>query len=228
MVAPRPALVRPMKGDGQLVNRDVVRWWTVLSTGCLLAGLLTTVAVAWCCAAFVKPWELGSAVIKQTAMLGPGRNEFVCTTHGFGRTRRDRFRGSMIPHGRGTAFSSASGPMEGESTDFAGWPFPALSCVYYGGVGIGPNQAGLGPPDIDWGIELPWSGTVVSWRALPYRPVWAGLTADTVIFAAFWMVLSLMVVFFRRLFRRQRGLCPRCRYDLRGLQHGRCPECGAR
>ena len=31
----------------------------------------------------------------------------------------------------------------------------------------------------------------------------------------------------RRNRRRRRGLCPTCGYDLRGLTHDRCPECGA-
>ncbi len=190
----------------------------------LLLGAVVNVGVAWCCAAFVKPWDLGSAVIEQTAMLGPGRNEFVCTRHGLGRTRRDRFRGSMIPYGRGTAFSSATGPSEGESTDFAGWPFRALSCVYYGGVGIGPNQAGVGPPDIEWGIELPWSGTVVSWRALPYRLIWIGFTINTLFYAAIlWLLISGPFVL-RRFLRRRRGLCPTCAYPMG--ESAVCSECG--
>ena len=28
--------------------------------------------------------------------------------------------------------------------------------------------------------------------------------------------------------RQRKGLCPRCGYDLRGLNAARCPECGAR
>src|SRR6185369_3138761 len=57
-------------------------------------------------------------------------------------------------------------------------------------------------------------------RALPLRPVWAGLAADALVFAAAWFALLVGVGAARRARRRRRGLCEACGYDRRGLAEG--------
>jgi hypothetical protein len=64
-------------------------------------------------------------------------------------------------------------------------------------------------------------------RSISSRPVWLAIP--------YWLVMAIWVLLFAgtlasyrpwlRRFRRRRGLCTRCGYDLRGSTN-RCPECG--
>lgn len=65
------------------------------------------------------------------------------------------------------------------------------------------------------------------YRALPLRPIWSGLAADTALFAALSWLLLFMPSIARRRLRARRGACPACGYDLRATPPGSpCPECG--
>jgi hypothetical protein len=102
----------------------------------------------------------------------------------------------------------------------AGWP---LSCVW--GAAMESHQgilttfglAAVGP--INSAPPL---------RAIAVAPLWPGLAADTAFYSAAWWLILFVPRRLRRTLRRRRGLCPACRYDLRGLPPGAlCPECGA-
>jgi hypothetical protein len=63
--------------------------------------------------------------------------------------------------------------------------------------------------------------------ALPCNPLWPGLLADTLFFAACAWGLWRLPLALRRRSRRRHGLCPRCAYSLAGLpENAACPECG--
>ncbi len=65
---------------------------------------------------------------------------------------------------------------------------------------------------------------------LPLRPVWPGFAINTVLYAAMLWLLTLGTFTARRFFRRKRGHCIKCGYDLRGTSGGGgavCSECGA-
>lgn len=65
-------------------------------------------------------------------------------------------------------------------------------------------------------------------RVFPFLPLWPGLIANTLIFAAAWGGLFSLLRAARRALRRRRNLCPACAYDLRQTPPGSpCPECGA-
>lgn len=60
--------------------------------------------------------------------------------------------------------------------------------------------------------------------ALPYRPIWPGLAADTSVYAVLYLVFRAGLLALRGVIRRSRGLCPDCAYPLG--EYDRCPECG--
>lgn len=112
------------------------------------------------------------------------------------------------------------------ATRNAGWPLPSL------GSTIVRTDAGLRGR---WLLPIAprWaSGPHLFARSLPLRPVWPGFVANTALFAAgWWMLLGLPMVVYnviRRRGLRRRGRCPRCGYDLSGLNSDVCPECGTR
>lgn len=60
---------------------------------------------------------------------------------------------------------------------------------------------------------------------VPLRPMWFGMLANTVVYAA--LALGLMAAWrlWRRCRRSKKGHCANCGYDLVGIE-GPCPECG--
>lgn len=112
-----------------------------------------------------------------------------------------------------------------------GWPFPCVWCeftmetdaafrisaVAHGAVEIQSIRQSKGL----------WSGTYPA--VLPWRPVWAGLVGDAVLFSAVWACpLPILAAFssLRRSRRSSRGQCGGCGYPLAGVERAKCPECG--
>ena len=63
---------------------------------------------------------------------------------------------------------------------------------------------------------------------LPLRPIWAGMSVNTIVYAGLvWVVLGLLRVI-RGHIRELLLRCPECGYDLRGNLPQGCPECGWR
>jgi hypothetical protein len=106
-----------------------------------------------------------------------------------------------------------------------GWPRPALWYRVYGSYALNYAFAS----EIEGGILLTPPSTLeiraYQHRALPLRPHWPGILANTAFFAA-----TGSLVFFPSSFRgqrrRRRGHCPHCGYDLRHDLSSPCPECG--
>ncbi len=65
------------------------------------------------------------------------------------------------------------------------------------------------------------------WTALPLLPIWLGMFADTIIWAAALFASLWLIRQPARLFRKNIGHCPKCNYNLHGIDSKRCPECGA-
>lgn len=59
---------------------------------------------------------------------------------------------------------------------------------------------------------------------IPLRPYWPGLLADSAFFALAWRLAVAMFIRARNRSRTRRGLCVKCKYDLKDLPT--CPECG--
>lgn len=59
-------------------------------------------------------------------------------------------------------------------------------------------------------------------------PLWRGLAANTLFYAALLLMPLTMLRWHRTCRRRRRGCCVACRYDLAGIEAEPvvCPECG--
>jgi len=104
-----------------------------------------------------------------------------------------------------------------------GWPWGAL-------VSRANVQVGRQVMFAVWGGR--WIGTPDELfrrhelRALAWQPVWLGFGVNTLIYAALAAVVLEIPRRRRRRWRRIRGKCVHCGYDVRGVLHDRCPECG--
>ena len=102
-----------------------------------------------------------------------------------------------------------------------GWPFRSLKCEYVqpldskefaisGGIALNSERLGVQ-------------------RALPYEPILAGLLANVAAMMVVSIACECAARGLRTVYRRRRGCCVACGYELRGRpeteQHG-CPECG--
>jgi hypothetical protein len=112
--------------------------------------------------------------------------------------------------------------------DARGWPIVALWCEWpecRDFRGHEPFGATLGGIDLTDRRATDVFETAA--RALPYRPIPAGLGVDTGFFAGAWWLVLFGPGWARRAVRRRRGRCEACGYSKKGLGEGAvCPECG--
>ena len=63
-------------------------------------------------------------------------------------------------------------------------------------------------------------------RAYTLKPYWPGFIVNTIFYGMLLWLLIPGPFVFRRFLRARRGHCLKCAYDLRGVDHEACPECG--
>ncbi len=230
--------------------KRIARWLIV----CLSLGVVTTIAVAWACAAWVDPYATVQPSPRRSggAMDGPhytfwivGENKAFGTvrTHSDWDSHKVNDRGArrgpffgppepLIPKWAPFLVPSAdppAGPGHTRVADARGWPFLAMwsGLSYDGGL-----QPPTNVPTIMHGLVLnpnamsgPSPETTV--RMLPLALIWGGFLADVVVYSFGWFALLTLIVAIRRALRSRHGCCVTCGYDLRGTPHGKCPECGS-
>jgi hypothetical protein len=105
-----------------------------------------------------------------------------------------------------------------------GWPFLAMSCdwPWFGGD---PTSE----PQVRGGISLNDAhdgSNPKALRAIPLRPLWPGLIANSAIYAVLWLGALVGIASLRRVLSSAPDTCHRCRHRLVRDQ-SICPECGA-
>ena len=177
-----------------------MRRWLLRILFCLILGAVTTVAVAWSCAALLPQ----SAFISFTGfplLFGEGRVE---TTSGYTR----RFGYSLM--------TSNVYELKGDEYEFgnrvkvlAGWP-----CVAFAEDAEDDERESV---LLDRFVEF-------NDRIIPLRVEAVGFSIDTLFYAAIWGGVFFGFTSAKRLIRIKRGRCPRCGYDLRGQQVGQVSD----
>lgn len=206
-------------------------WW-------LVGGAVVAVVVAWSCASLQSvPWERG---------LGEERYDYVFRwprpvpstwPPAFSERRGTAIGVTKLIVSGGFVGDAGARRCEIEVWEF-GWPFRCLDWESRK-VSSGSNMMDA-PWLTDENSVLEWSyrhGLAHPWLKptpmrypwvprLPLRPMSLGFTLDAVFYASLLFAATCVPNATRRGTRRRRGRCPACGYDLRGLQHSRCPECG--
>jgi hypothetical protein len=228
--------------------KRIARWLIF----CLLLGVVSTIAVAWACAAWVDPYTAiqpsprrsGGAIngryytiwiVGEHAAIGVVRtNSFWRDPSYIDIDLSGPFFGPpepLIPKWAPFLVPSADDPLGPEHVrvaDARGWPFLAM----WSGLSYDePIQLPTKTPTIMHGLVVnadamsgPSPETTV--RMLPLALIWSGFLADIAIYSLVWFAIFALAIIGRRALRSRQGCCVICGYDLRGTPHGQCPECG--
>ena len=143
-------------------------------------------------------------------------------------TQRPGGRSIHKPASWGQFVPRAAAPQPGlRGSDYGfGWPF---TCMWYQVVGQDQGMQVIGA-ELRGGLLISGQPATVGTprcRIIPLYPAWHGLLGNTLIYAAAWASLLILIPMLIRANRRRRGLCPACAYDLRATPAGSpCPECG--
>jgi hypothetical protein len=80
-----------------------------------------------------------------------------------------------------------------------------------------------------WNVAHPRNAEIAGWRGygavLPYGPIWSGIALNASLVAGPLLAMTSFPLI-RRSWRRRRGRCETCNYDLAGSVGPLCPECG--
>jgi hypothetical protein len=139
-----------------------------------------------------------------------------------------------LPEPRELTQSNQQGHTWATAIEERGWPFRAFTCCISAPMG-GPNAPTY---VVDGGIwadrtDAPGSSafqigseSIQAARAVPTRPIWAGLVANTLLWGALFYGLSFVPGAIILAVKGKRSGCPVCGYNLRGQPSPGCPECG--
>ena len=101
----------------------------------------------------------------------------------------------------------------------AGWPALGFTGEMWASAKDGwQNRFVSGAVD----LETPGPGS--RWRLIPWRPLWPGFAANTMLYAAMLWLLARAWSWIRQYLRARRGLCPGCGYPAGSSPV--CTECG--
>ena len=213
----------------------------------LILGAITTIAVAWGCAMWVDRGQ--AKLVEGRTMHGyvwvvhrgsaPG-SEFVLWVKTYGNfvaafpDDEGNLPLDLIPswstisHEINPARPKRYG-LQSQMQDARGWPMLSMRCTFLRTRSV---VGGRTRQEVVSGLEMSpriWASGNCSYRkarALPYIPIPLGFVVNTLFYAAFIGLSIAGRSAGRRVIRRKRGLCIKCGYDLRNVEHEKCPECG--
>ena len=234
------SLGRFVRGRIRVIDRRAV---IALASGCLVMGVLSTVASAWICALIVSERvRRGPEDVEWRDGDRPRYSRWVVRCHAEPGALRIRSNWSPpVPWDDAASIRAAADeppippwggylqPTEREGfariVDARGWPMLAMyGCFEERAPAWGDPPPG-GEPDIAGAIML----NAETPRILPLAPIWPGFAVDALFYGALWLLIHLLLVdpgITRRSLRHHHGRCLKCGYDLRGGPHEKCPECG--
>jgi hypothetical protein len=118
----------------------------------------------------------------------------------------------------------------------AGWPIRCLTTSsWLDDAGQRASMATTKPLKYDWGVQPPaWlkpqRASSRTWPPgplpLPTRPLWPEFLGGATLYGLLLVILYVGSQKARALWRKRRGRCGKCGYDLHGNVTGVCPECG--
>jgi ankyrin repeat protein len=202
----------------------------------LSLGLVTSVALAWAATIFNtgagRYYTIASNGWVGRLHRGPVRITIGAAGDVNGLTPILRRRDDLAEIPRWSRFQDPPSDVDARTEEFAsGWPLP---CLRY----LRQTEGEILVPELDFTnrSELEGDNPLVAIgigrpgvRLLPVGPIWLHLLADAALLGAAWFILLRIHYpwrFVQAMGRVHRGLCPTCRYDLRYIASGRCPECG--
>lgn len=228
-----------------------LQWFTVY----VLLGAITTVVVAWSCAAFVDPFVVVQPSPRKSG--GEVGNEvhsgwLVGVHEAFGARRiRSEWVDKSI-HPSLIFPETYFGPAEPFIPDWApfllptvdapdelrhlrvadgrGWPFLAM----FSEMALDYNRGRKNKaPTITNGIAINKSALTLpspesTVRLLPLAIIGPGFLLNSAMYALLCFGMFKLSSAYRKTSRSRKGLCVKCKYDLRGSQHTNCPECGVK
>ena len=218
----------------------------------LLLGAMVNIAVAWGCSLLINiyafeiitirtensstdSWELSLWEAPGSTLFGSirAKGEFDESMQIF---RTQQPISSILPnwgdlYSQSSIFPEVPGDqifIEGRTIEGRGWPLRTVWCDYGFISDDAQGISYLFPGSRRGMIETPLPVWELSGypRVLPYLPIWCGIAINTIFYAAILWLLFPGKFALRRIIRRKRGLCVKCAYDLRGVEHEACPECG--
>ena len=220
----------------------------------LLAGAIVNVAVAWGCSLW-SPHSLHGRDETHTNFMswqfkverGFGLERVVLTTHGYSFSKTpvpaapDYVETDIASYDHGEQYVTTKMYLT------TGWPWhsfrsktsvlelsrsdkPPINVPDYPKVSW---QSGLilkvNPPRkplMSNNRPLRQMPHVLPSKILPLRPLLLGLLLNTIFYSVIVWLLTLGPFTARRFIRSKRGRCIKCGYDLRNVEHEKCPECG--
>ena len=207
------------RGVAQACEGSDVKRRLVIVAIFLLAGAVVNVGVAWGCAAW-SPFQRQRSMTSHEISM-----RLVSAEHAANNTNLAGLWTGFCFEGWGIDCYCIYGPRPPQPYVLAVWRAGVPLRTLYGKWirhSSGLNKSGIiGPPE----ISNPAVRSMVPTRQIPYKPLLAGFTINTLFYAALlWLPIPGPFAL-RRFLRVRRGRCPKCKYPMG--ESAVCSECGA-
>lgn len=205
----------------------------LLAVSCLLGGFATNVVVAWACTLHPP----GGLVLDTADEIRISVDQFMVTVNVAQSPTTNYVWCQFVPPGEEDEWEQSL-PVSDETGLDAVMPRWAQGHARYilrQGIRdrMRVTERGWPSPSMG-GTHSTLTGFRHTWdtrpigqsKFLPLRPVWPSTIWNTLFYAGILLGLHQLLTLWTRSLRKRRGLCPRCRYDLRGAGQPGCSECG--